>query len=511
MRDSLRLFADALKKLGEHLGLEKLDVDRTSSGIAALSDEECEAYCFRDCEIVLLAVTKMRDFITSLGGEFTATLPGCAARTIQALCVPSDAYGWSPETDEIAAKAFAGGHVDVYQRRMPSGDLADVNSMYPGQMVKPLPTRYKGNGNGKLPKDSGEFYVVKARVSVPLDCYDSPLWVQPKEGALAGRLVFPTGNFEGVWTREELETAADTIPGFTFEPIRWHSWEQSPWLAETIGGWYEKRKKSESSVEQYMLKLLMNSAYGKFIEKSENETLTQSLEEALRLEKMGGKLRLHTTNVGAIYGVSSVTVGILRHAAVAAAITSRARLQLYNAMNSIRRKGGQVAYCDTDSVFSTVMPDDVDPKRLGAWKHECSFLDGEFIAPKLYSYLALAKRIPKANKFVVKCKGYPKAITNADGESERLPSDELWRQIKNSEEMRSEKTRLFRSMLREGEVKFARETVSRMRGDIQVDKRCFTGNDSRPWTCDEVDALTYPEAPKHAWLLKRIFANEESR
>ena len=459
LRDSLRIFPSSLKKIGEALGLAKLDVDR--SNIAGLSESDAREYCLRDCDILLTALLKFRTLLRGYRGELLDTLAGSASRIVRQR-IPADNWGWSQDSDTVGASAYYGGRVERFRNLASQGRVVDINSAYPWALTLRLPTRHVGSGTGKPPADM--LCVVRARVKVRKDTFVGPLPYRPVQGALKDRLVFPTGEWEGSYTLEELEAACED-GSTTYEPIVWHAWDSEPWLYNLVSEWYAIRKR-EGGYLNFAVKILLNSLYGKFIERAEGETFTTDSKVARKAEARGLKVSEQVLYGSPLWGIYDVHEGTARHAALAAHVTARARIKLLRAMRSASR----LDYCDTDSVMGVV--DIPGNDSLGEFKHECDYESAEFLASKLYR-LNHADRKP-----TVKAKGYARG----DG------AVELWDTIKQGLPVTNEATRLFKSSVKTGTLEFARvERVRRRLGGL--DKRCFVGNDSRPWDVAELAQL----------------------
>ena len=484
LRDSARLFADSLRVLGTAFGLEKLDVDRAN--LRELTHRETVDYCLRDCEIVLLAVRKFAEFVEREGGSLADTIASSASRIVRVRSVPEDSFSWNSEQDMVAAKAYYGGRVERFRRDSAGGSIFDVNSMYPWARTQSLPTRYLGSGEKRIPSRM-KHVLCDAEVEVPrIDTFIGPLPHRPKSGALAGRLVFPTGKFRGHFTLHELETAAQLIKHFRFRIVRWYGWDGEPWLEPLVTQWYDRRKAASNSTEKYMLKLLLNSVSGKLIERAEYESLTSMNSVAREAERKGLKVVLYPTEFGLWYGMRETKVGTLRHAAAAAWVLSLARSKLLRAMYEFDRVG-RLDYCDTDSVMGVGLPDEVDSSKLGAWKHELNYEFGTFLASKLYALK------PESGDLIVKCKGWPKTVKNLNGDEVRLSPSELWQKILDCSPVKSERTILIKSQLRKGHIEFGRAEFERKRNAFGVDKRCFDAHgNSRPWTISELPTLKPP-------------------
>lgn len=180
------------------------------------------------------------------------------------------------------------------------------------------------------------------------------------------------------------------------------------------------------------VKLLLNSLWGKFAERSAAtlwivfDKRTESSEiEKLERDWVDGKLDVmfrkqnpETHDIGMVYKYKE-GMGERDHANVALAsfVTAHARCRLWHQLN---RLGERVLYHDTDSIIYTSAgygneTDDIPVgKYLGEWENELG--DGEFIqkfvssGPKCYSY------ITNKGKQVTKVKG----VTLNFGNSEKI-------------------------------------------------------------------------------------------
>lgn len=77
--------------------------------------------------------------------------------------------------------------------------------------------------------------------------------------------------------------------------------------------------------------------------------------------------------------------------ALAACITSKARIKLYQAFKDVESSGGRILYCDTDSVFAAFKPENVKKDKLlgkhvifDSFKNDTEITDAVFISPKTY-------------------------------------------------------------------------------------------------------------------------------
>lgn len=466
LRDSSRIAPNSVKEIGDAYGLPKLEYDREN--LANIPLHELFEYCYRDCDIIAAALSEFSALMNEYGHELGDTLAGSAARIAAERM--NDRWGISQDADAVGQAAYAGGRVERFARSGGASAVYDINSAYPWAMTGVLPTYYAGSGTGAPPTSPELLSIVTARVRVERSAEFGPLFYRPPTGPLSGRLVFPTGEWTGTYTLEELEAACETGE-CSYEPILWHSWQSSAWLEDLVGDWYTRRRQSTSEATKFAYKILLNSLYGKFIESPEGQTFTSDRSRAIQAEEAGSRVSTYEldefgTGEFVLYGIHGLHTGPIRHAPTAAHVTGRVRTKLLRAM----RAASTVHYCDTDSIVGNA--DIADSKALGAWKLERAVNSCEFLASKLY-------RLETDSGPIVKAKGYARGQGAVD----------MWDRIVNCEPVERQTTVLFRSLLRRGDLEFARDSLVRKRlGGL--DKRMFyESGHSRPWTVAELSAL----------------------
>jgi hypothetical protein len=174
--------------------------------------------------------------------------------------------------------------------------------------------------------------------------------------------------------------------GCTIE--RWHQsfwYEKVELFAEFVKDLYKYRDRSLPGYDDglaQVVKILLNSAYGKFGMKTERKMiyLANDPEMPERSAPVNGDpdcpLWYATKTVDAPYVMPQV----------AARVTALARVRLLRGMLTALDKGGDVYYCDTDSIVTNV--DLPTSSELGALKDEfpeqSGKLHGLFVGPKLY-------------------------------------------------------------------------------------------------------------------------------
>jgi hypothetical protein len=197
------------------------------------------------------------------------------------------------------------------------------------------------------------------------------------------RFIFPVGKFRGKWSTVELEYAKSVgvkilkvYSGVLF-------YNGGPIFKEYIDTLYEIRLKSKSgSAENIVVKLLMNSTYGKFglnLLREQIEFDYGQLDVSVHSEfQATQRIRLMKKQVHLDKSFSNV--------AIAAWVTSCARIYMHKLYMVAPEK---LYYSDTDCLMTThVFPE--SEKGLGKLKLEFKSVKGCFLLPKTYSLITTA-------------------------------------------------------------------------------------------------------------------------
>ena len=245
--DSGNHFRMTLQKLGESIGIKKLEMD--------INDEE---YVSTDAWICLKGMTMARDYIASIGGKIGAT-SGSSAVSIWRKMTDDEFCTGAVDSPWLRA-GYYGGRTEIFQKYV-EGNIRgyDVNSMYPYCMLWEYP-EYLLNDPG-MDKSKG---MAEVTVAIPIELFVAPLpWRTPDDC-----LWYPTGVIRGVWTYDEIRFAVkhDARVLEVHKAYGCNSIVRP--FDEYIHTLYDKRKKSSSESERLFLKVLMNSLYGKLATKS---------------------------------------------------------------------------------------------------------------------------------------------------------------------------------------------------------------------------------------------------
>ncbi len=398
--DSGSFFPGSLYEMGKILGMEKLE--------GSAFDEK---YIEGDAKIVYTFMAKMQSRMSLDGVNMTATVGSMAMADFRTNYLFRNQDTWNTQ---LCLDAYYGGRVEVFYKGDYEGTIydADINSCYPYVMQsKEYPDTATIEPSLLA---THRFGVGRFTIRVPSDIFVPPLPYHSAEG----RLFFPVGDVEGVWTYAEVRYALSrgcTIleevtgegtnhgcnPFVEFVNVNYADrMDAEARIARALPG-----RDHEAEFEKLFLKLKMNNLYGKFSQNRDMHEMTRQKKTERECERLGAYVE---TVLGPFYQY------VIKRAKPPANanymwgtyITSYARLSLLERMNAVHDAGGTLLYCDTDSILfygekakdALTYSDTV----LGAMKVK-SYAFGNFVMAKGYY---LCKAVPEGYQPVkLACKG----------------------------------------------------------------------------------------------------------
>lgn len=391
--DSLNIFKTSAKKIGQMLGLEKLELgnDLVSNLEHGKIPKKDIKYCIRDCEIIYKALL----IIFEDSGDIKITQATLSLTYFRRFHQPFD-IAHNQHTKEFWG-SYYGGRVECFQMGKTHAHVVDANSSYPYAMV---------NAKFPNPKDLKKILNPPIRnfLSRILFQYEGLIKCKIKHKKIYfgylpikqdGKLIFPIGVFSGIWNFNELRFAIESkvVEILEIDFIVYSAPMESPFISY-INELYNQRLISTNEFEKYRLKIFMNSLYGKFAQRIEEQSKyldniekylleifkSQSDKTFIRLvpfsaERMDAFL---VTKIGKKFDASFAIPSFSSY------ITSFARVHLLKKM--IELQNNKIVYCDTDSVFCEIIPINKGGSELGEWKLEDKFVT-EIKGLKNYTYI----------------------------------------------------------------------------------------------------------------------------
>lgn len=387
--DTTNYWKQSVKKIGDRIGLAKLTLPDTWDN-ATIGD----AYCKRDCEIVLVALQKWIEWLrqNDLGG-LAISLAGQAWAAYKHRFMDHPIYiDDNSAALELARDSYVGGRVEARRIGVECTDITvlDINSMYPYVMrEKEYPTRlhglYKRVSVAELERWSRKYAIV-ARVRLRTEIPAYP--VRTQHG-----LTFPVGEFSAVLTTPELAYAL--IHGHVVSCSEAAIYDKAPLFTRFIDEMYEMRlgyRRVGDETGSHNTKILMNSLYGKFGQRSGHEEIigedpTHAMKVFTELDLVTGKKYRVRHIAGVILARSLDSESRESHPAIASHVSGHARALLWQYTELAGPHN--VFYTDTDSLHVNreglaLLASHIDPARLGALKLEKTVRRAIYYGPKDY-------------------------------------------------------------------------------------------------------------------------------
>jgi len=418
--DTLNFFQASLEKLIQEFNLNE-------EGIFKLSLDDLESRCKNDAK----ATWKIFDilqkfFIRKFGISIRPTIGATALKVFQTNFFEDKWFRDenAKKADEFERSAYYGGRTEIFRRGTLAVEAYDVNSMYPAVMKNeylPRPNRAKWLNTPPIEKvmaliESKTLFILEGTLFIP----DQKIPPLPVKAAPPGgkdiKLLFPVGEVSGVWCSPEVEAALK----YGARPVKidhvLYYPEKGKFFEKFVDSVYSERIRAKAegkSAETFMLKVLMNSLYGKFGQRNGKSTdyLPLSGDEAFSLLKEGARVIFTLDNNGKITSDAFLITppeekvdSDHTFTCISAFITSYARVRLLEGMKAVGEEN--VVYCDTDSIY--ILKDalegiegkiEVDSSRLGAWKNEGENVL-EFYRPKVYG--EKMKGVPNHHQLISK-------------------------------------------------------------------------------------------------------------
>jgi hypothetical protein len=358
-------------------------------------------YCSQDCISLYQVIYKFNSLIFnqySVNIHKYPTLPSLAfaiyrANYLMEYPIPL----LSGQIFNDISKSYTGGSTDMFKPFGKNIFSYDVNSLYAYIMNKfDMPIGnikfFEGNILKIEPKAFGFF---ECKVIAPKNIKHPILQIKCDTGK-GIRTLSPVGTWIGVYFSEEIYNAMKF--GYKFEILRGYTFERKNIFKEYITDLYKIKKASNKDDPMYLIsKLLMNSLYGRF---GMNEILINhkiineiklnyyidnfSISEIIPLKN--NKILISYFDINELQNImlsnktySNISIGI------ASAISAYARIHMSKFKNN---SDYNLFYTDTDSIFiDKPLPNKFIGKDLGQMKLEYNFIEGTFLAPKVYGGL----------------------------------------------------------------------------------------------------------------------------
>jgi hypothetical protein len=393
-------------------------------------------YCYQDCEVLKECFNLFKTNLESISykdkqliiPQYWISTADLANKIFKLNFLSIKVYGLCHEEYHEMKKSYYGGYTMVFKPKMENGYAYDINSSYPSIMLEPMPIINKEypemievdynidiktlywNNNNKI----RYFHVTE--YEFPVNIFMSLFPTRTKNGNFYYR------KGKDIWIWDNMLQYIQDEPVFINTVIKidkYMEFETSDIYKDYVTCFYERRlqfKKENNEIQCQISKILLNSLYGKTGQK---EYLPTHICNHENLIEFITKYKHNINNITPIsdshvviqnskVNIDPDHMGALIY--IASYITSTARLKLFKAIYSIINRGGQIYYCDTDSIYTNIQLDNeyISDIELGKWKLEYKVDKARFFGSKSYI-------IVKDNgEQLIKFKGIPKKYLPAN-------------------------------------------------------------------------------------------------
>lgn len=412
----------SIEKLGETLGYPKLsfDINRIKNkkyeDLDEATKKDVDIYCMRDAEICYKIATKLYELTCANNTKFKAfTAASLAMRIFRTNYLDRVWFCRKHLINDIERLGYYGGRTEVFDYRFyQETDHEDIRSSYPRAMkyeIYPIPDKYKVIEDPTLNTILYQEGVSMVRVEVP-KMRIPPLPCRREDG----RLLFPWGEWTGVYCHNELRMAVKYGVKIkkVYQSIVYNG-SFRPFI-KYVDTFYEK-KNTTTGIDREFYKLMLNGLSGKFGEKR-NSILRMRIDklELCSCNPPDANLFNHCRKCKRLIIEGTTPLAPNRHGWISvigtrlpdpkhtfpiiiAYVTAYGRIQLYEE----RLSKCAALYCDTDSCIAPKTPGNNIGPGLGQW--ECDkYFNFIAFAPKYYKFTVDSKT-GKADK--MKLKGVP--------------------------------------------------------------------------------------------------------
>lgn len=392
--DSLNIYPSSVKKIGETIGMEKIDNKKISSEglrINNITEKDIE-YCITDCEIIYVALLKIFSHI----GVIKVTLASLVMFNFRNKYLSENLH-YSSLNDEFY-ESYYGGRTEAFKIGQVNATVYDINSMYPDTMQKIKFPDVKNLRKETKVDVRYLLYLLKryeGLAKVKVRHHETYFGYLPKRHKVnkSEKLIFPVGTFITTVNFNELRFALErnVISIISVEYVVYGNGIDSP-FKKFIQDNYSARAETKNALDKLIYKLKMNSLYGRFAMRMKYTSTYYDLipyeiiEELQETEKFY-ELKLFSAKREDCFIVTESDNFVNSFFAIpsfSSYITSACRVKILKSL--LDNENEEVVYCDTDSIFLKGSFNGSLSEQLGDWKLEAKNIT-EIRGLKNYTYL----------------------------------------------------------------------------------------------------------------------------
>ena len=326
-------------------------------------------------------------------------------------------------------KGYYGGRTEVFKPYGKNLFYYDMNSQYPNSSLNNMPGM-KVSYTKSFTSDGLDINNIFGVFRAIVKTNDNILGLLPVKTQLG--LIFPNGEFEGIWPSPELKFAKEN--GYQVKIIEGYNFNEVPsYFRDYVLDLYELKSNTRGS-ERLINKSLLNNLLGRFglniIKPVSNIVNNKNLDYLLSTRKIKTIQEINSntylvnyipivdTKICMEHGLDYMKVLMKNNnfdieknidvfedvsVIVSAMVTSYARVSMLKIMLAVIEAGGTIYYCDTDSIVTDIPIENIDPNLvgplLGQFKLEYYIKEAYFISNKTYCLVL------NDDTTIIKCKG----------------------------------------------------------------------------------------------------------
>jgi hypothetical protein len=390
--DTLNYASMSVEKLGKIIGVDKLE---SPKNLGEQPKDEIELnylkeYNLRDSEVSATALKFLYKSFESLGATAKLTLASTSMSLFKNKYLKDHYCRHDVPTLLKIFESYYGGRTEAFCRgKIKDLNYYDVNSLYPAMMTKsfPNPNTIRQNNIDSLEyirlfDGCSKVALISPQTKIPLLPY-----------RFDNKLLFPVGEFTSWYTNIELRRALEL--GYEIKKVYENIFykENCFPFKQYVDDMFLLRKKfkSENSNMELIVKILMNSLYGKFAQKflgRDNMVpfnhSQYELSKFKTFEVIGDFLRVTQDQQPTAFCVPIWS----------SYVTAYGRIELHKLILE-----SNPVYVDTDSIMTKKdMPESTE---LGKLKLEMKITDGVIVKPKFYLINGIVKAKGIGHKLVM--------------------------------------------------------------------------------------------------------------
>lgn len=378
--DTLNYAHLSVEKIGKMLKMpkHKKPLKLGHENLTKKQEIELEAYNIQDSKISKYFIEYIKDFIEEQGGTFKDTISQSAMSMFRCKFLTKEYFQPPKEVIDEQFNAYFGGRTECFERGyVENYHYYDINSMYPHVMENmeyPDPNTWRRRKRGSIENIYKYHGISNIIVYVPEYLMYPILPLRTKD-----KLLFPVGIFSTWATHIEIREAIKQRAKVLIIQEQQYFKETCRPFTNYINHFFQLKQQYElNPAKRQIIKLFLNSLYGKFGQTLLNKTKMihdskvtyEMIEKAINIDRSGSFFIMDSDRIE--HPVFVIPIWALH-------VTAYARLHLYKYINKYKP-----IYCDTDSIVTN--QEIPTSELLGDMKLEAFIDKGIFIRPKFYGF-----------------------------------------------------------------------------------------------------------------------------